>query len=330
MHNFNILFTSAGRRVALINNFRKALTSLNLTGKIIVADRQKNIPTGFIADFHELVPPVNSDRYIDCLQEICKKYQIRLIVPLIDSELYILSLHKQLFADMGVSLLVSSPITNEICFDKRNTYSFFKKSGVKTPEILEIETILTQETTSYPLMIKPANGSCSVGVTKINNQKELVFFHDYIPNALIQEFIVGQEFTNDVLVDRQGKVRCVVPRLRIATRAGEVSKGMTVKNRAIITATKKVVEALPGAFGCITVQCFLLPKGEIKFIEINPRFGGGIPLSIQAGADFPRWIIEMSLNRDPQIVIDGWQEGVVMLRYDESVFITKEQTANCN
>lgn len=322
MNEFNILFTSAGRRVVLINDFKKALTDLKLQGKIIVADRQKNIPTGFIADFQELVPSVNSDRYIDCLQEICQKYQISLIVPLIDSELYLLSKHKKIFADMGVRVLVSSPTTNEICFDKRNTYSFFKNLGIATPNILDLERTLTQQTTNYPLMIKPANGSCSVGVTKINNQKELAFFYDYIPNAIIQEFIVGQEFTVDVLVDWQGKVRCIVPRLRMETRAGEVSKGITVKNQAIIAETKKVVEALPGAVGCITVQCFLLPKGEIKFIEINPRFGGGIPLSIQAGANFPRWIIEMSLNRP--VTIDEWQEGVVMLRYDESVFVTKE------
>ena len=324
MNKFNILFTSAGRRVALIHDFRKALTSLNLTGNIVVADRKKDISACFVADFYELVPPVESDRYINCLQEICQKHQISLIIPLIDSELYILSLHKQSFADMGVRVLVSSPTTNEICFDKRNTYSFFKNFGIKTPEIFSLETILTQAKTTYPLMIKPANGSCSVGVTKINNRKELVFFHDYIPNAIIQECIRGQEFTNDVLVDFQGKVKCVVPRLRMETRAGEISKGITVKNQEIIAATKKVVEALPGAVGCITVQCFLLPNQEIKFIEINPRFGGGIPLSIQAGANFPRWIIEMSLNRHSQIALDQWQEGVVMLRYDESIFVTKE------
>lgn len=322
MEEFNILFTSAGKRIALIRDFKKALIELNLSGKIIVADRQKNIPTAFIADCYEAVPPVNSDRYISSLQEICQKHRIKLIVPLIDSELYILSRHQQLFDDMGVMVLVSSPQTNEICFDKRNTYTFFKSFNIATPEILNLETILSQPITNYPLLIKPANGSCSVGVTKINNQQELVFFYDYIPNSIIQEFVVGQEFTNDVLVDRQGKVRCVVPRLRMETRAGEVCKGMTVKNREIMAATQKVVEALPGAFGCITVQCFLLPNLDIKFIEINPRFGGGIPLSIQAGADFPRWIIEMSLDRP--ITMREWQDGVVMLRYDDSVFVTKE------
>jgi carbamoyl-phosphate synthase large subunit len=127
------------------------------------------------------------------------------------------------------------------------------------------------------------------------------------------------------LVDFDGKVRSVVPRLRLETRAGEVSKGMTVKHRGIMEATKKVAENLPGALGCLTIQCFLTPAEEIVFIEINPRFGGGFPLSIQAGADFPRWIIEMMLGRKSEIVFDGWQDGVVMLRYDDAVFTTADE-----
>src|SRR5208337_2093698 len=128
----------------------------------------------------------------------------------------------------------------------------------------------------------------------------------------------------DILADFAGRVRCVVPRLRMETRTGEISKGMTVKNRALIDAGKRVVEALPGAMGCITVQCFLTPQGEIQFIEINPRFGGGFPLSAQAGADFPRWIIELMLGRNPQIALDGWTDGLLMLRYDEAVFVPHE------
>ena len=125
-------------------------------------------------------------------------------------------------------------------------------------------------------------------------------------------------------MDFQGKVRSVVPGLPIETRAGEISKGITVKNPALIEAGKKVAESLPGAIGCITVQCFLLASGEIKFIEINPRFGGGFPLAFQAGANFPLWIMEMVLGKNLEIKIDDWQDGVVRLRYDEAIFVTKE------
>jgi carbamoyl-phosphate synthase large subunit len=145
-----------------------------------------------------------------------------------------------------------------------------------------------------------------------------------VPDAIVQENIEGEEFTLDVFVDFKGSVRCIVPRKRIETRAGEVSKGMTVKHPEIMAGGTKVVEKLPGAIGCVTVQCFLTAAGEVIFIEINPRFGGGFPLSIKAGADFPRWIVELMLGMEPDISLDNWQDGVVMLRYDDEIIVSKE------
>ena len=324
MNDFNILFTSAGRRVSLIRHFKKTLEDQGLLGKIGTTDVQKNAPASFIADFQEQVPKVTEANYIDVLKEICYRQDIRLLIPLIDTELVLLARHRSEFEEMGVTVLVSSLETNEICFDKRKTYNFFREIGVQTPEILDPVKVLSDSKAKYPCLLKPANGSCSLGVTKIHNAKELKFFKDYVDNPVLQEFIIGDEYTLDILVDFQGNVCSVVPRLRIETRAGEVSKGMTVKDPSIIAAGKKVAESLNGAVGCITVQCFRTTGGDIKFIEINPRFGGGFPLSIEAGADFPRWIIEMMLGQKRQFVIDDWKDGIVMLRYDDEIFVTKE------
>lgn len=317
--NFNILFTSAGRRVELIELFKKALDDLSLTGNVVVADYQSNIPTAFVADYYEEVPRIDRPDYIQYLLKICQKHDIKLLVPLIDPELNLLALHQKEFERLGVTVLVCSSQANQICFDKRNTARFFQQIGIKSPLILDPNQILRDRHARYPFLIKPATGSCSVGVTVVNNARELAFFKDYISNAIVQEFIFGQEYTLDVLVDFEGQVRCVVPRLRIATRGGEISKGITVKNPQIIAAGERVVRSLPGVVGCITVQCFLLANGEIIFIEINPRFGGGVPLSIKAGANYPKWILQMLLKEN-NIAFDDWQDGIVMLRHDESIF----------
>ena len=321
MNDFNILFTSAGRRASLIRNFRTALDTLGLKGKLVTADLQSNAPAPFVADVRERVPRVTDPSYISCLKEICRRHDIRLVVPLIDTELHLLAPHRAEFADMGVTLLVSSTEVSNICFNKRHTGEFFHSIGVKTPAILDAEAILADPDSHYPYLLKPAAGSSSVGVTKINNASELEFFKKYVSDPIVQELIPGQEYTLDILVDFAGRARSVVPRLRIETRAGEVSKGLTVKNPAIIEAGRHVAESLPGALGCITAQCFLTPDGEIVFIEINPRFGGGFPLSVAAGADFPRWIIEMMLNTYQDRPIDDWQDNLAMLRYDEGIFV---------
>ena len=314
----NILLTSVGRRVTLLKDFRQSMQRSNVAGKIITADLKANAPASILADAAELVPRIDNPNYIDSLVDICIRHKIDLLVPLIDTELHLLALHRQRFSDLGVTLLVSSTETNEICYEKSKTSIFFRKIGVKTPKLYTLSEITDRY---FPLIVKPNSGSSSVGVYYVKNRVELDFLANYVEDAIIQELVIGDEYTIDVLLDFDGKAISIVPRLRLETRAGEVSKGVTVKNSALIAAAKYVSESLPGAIGCITIQCFLQPDGEISFIEINPRFGGGYPLSYQAGADFPSWIMQLFNGETPQIALDGWEDDLVMLRYDDAIFL---------
>ena len=70
-----------------------------------------------------------------------------------------------------------------------------------------------------------------------------------------------------------------------------------------------------------SLQLFETAKGKLKFIEINPRFGGGIPLSIKAGANFPKWILQEMLGKKTNIKFDGFKDSLVMLRYDSEVWL---------
>ena len=169
--------------------------------------------------------------------------------------------------------------------------------------------------------MKPWDGYASSGTAVVKNREELAFFAKRIPHCIAQEFVKGVEYTCDVFVDFDMKVRCVVPRMRIETRSGEVSKGQIVKNAKLMAAAAKVVEAIGAGPGVITTQCFLTSSGEIKFIEINPRFGGGAPLAIQAGADFPKWILGQLTGQKPKIVSDGFEDKLIMLRYDSEVWL---------
>jgi carbamoyl-phosphate synthase large subunit len=176
-----------------------------------------------------------------------------------------------------------------------------------------------------PVIVKPATGSGSVGIARAATMGELRHHLDTVPNAIVQEIATGDEYTLDILADFGGTPRCVVPRKRIEVRAGEVSKAVTVRNERLIAAGRRIVDLLPGARGPLNLQCFLAEDGRLAFIEINPRFGGGFPLSAAAGAHFPRWIIEWVRGGDPEIGPDDWQDGLYMLRYDEGLFVSGDQ-----
>jgi len=85
----------------------------------------------------------------------------------------------------------------------------------------------------------------------------------------------------------------------------------------------RLVNALPEAYGAVTVQLFVEDRRSdtARIIEINPRYAGGYPLTWQAGARFPLWTLEELLGLPSTASSGKWQDGLVMLRYDEAVFV---------
>ena len=56
-------------------------------------------------------------------------------------------------------------------------------------------------------------------------------------------------------------------------------------------------------------------------IEINTRYGGGYPLSWEAGARYPLWTLQELLGLPSTAAPDQWRDGLAMLRYDDAVFV---------
>ena len=320
----NILITSAGRRGALVKYFKKTIEEMKgVKGKVISIDVNPLSAALYISDKHYIVPRIFAPNYIDTLLDVCKKEDIKLIIPTIDTELLVLSQNKKKFGENGVVVALSDPKAVEICSDKLKTYQFFKENNIPTVDTFSYYQVDKMKNINYPLFIKPCSGSASINTYRINNRKELDFFIDYIENPVVQEYAEGQEFTLDVLADLEGRVINVVPRERIEIRAGEINKGKTVKEEKLIEYGKIIVKEL-GGIGPITIQCF--KKGdEIKFIEINTRFGGGYPLSFAAGANYPELLIRMVLGEKVAPRLGEFEENLIMLRWEDAVFIKKDE-----
>jgi carbamoyl-phosphate synthase large subunit len=217
--------------------------------------------------------------------------------------------------------LIGTPDAIEICRDKLQTYRFLTTRGIDTPRTWTPEEIRAQRPLKFPYFLKPRYGSASESVHKIEDAADLEYFLAKGRDPIVQEFVAGREYTLDAYVGLTGQVRCVVPRLRWQVRGGEVSKGVVVKDAGLMAAGKRVVEALgPSVRGLVTLQCIVGDDGRIRFIEINPRFGGGAPLSIAAGADFPAWLLAELTGTPVTIAFDGFRHGVCGLRYDWAVF----------
>ena len=273
-----------------------------------------------LADASFIVPRCTSDEFIPFMLDLCRKEGIRVIVPTIDTELPVYSEYRSAFADIGVTIPISSPETIKIGYDKISTHRWLMQQAFPTVEQASAQSALSQGF-SFPAIAKPVRGSSSIGVTRVENREELHQASrgtDYVVQTIAQ----GHEYTVSTLVNREGRCVCAVPRRRLEVRHGEVSKGMTVRSEALEDLASRISEALPGAYGPLNVQIFMDEEsGDLNVIEINARFGGGYPLAFESGAHYPKWIIEEILNLESTARADGWQDQLVMLRYDDAVFV---------
>lgn len=286
----NILITCAGRRVGLVRAFRAARDAVSPFGKVFCGDCDPLAPALAFADNAAILPRLGDGEYMESVLMFCKTQSVSFVVPTIDTELPALAeMRERALKEFGVRFLVSSRECVAICRDKRQTADFFAGNSIPAPATYLNPDAARRASASFPLIVKPSAGSSSIGVNVAMNWAELEFFCGRTPEPVIQEMLTGAEYTVDAFLDFGGAIVEAVPRRRIAVRSGEILKGQIDMRPQIRGAAFRVLEALSaiGAVGPVTLQGFLCGDGVFRFTEINPRFGGGVTMSIAAGADFP-------------------------------------------
>ena len=319
---FNVLITAASRRVALVQGFQRALAA-RTGGRVIVTDINPLSPAVHVADRAYLVPLSSSPDYLNEIRTICDAERVRLIVPTIDDELELFATAKGAFARRGIAVAVSSPTTAAICNDKYATCAHLRTHGIAAAETFLPGALPTAP--RFPLFVKPRIGRGGVGAYRARNRRELAFFLDYVPGAIVQEYLDGPEFTIDVLCDDSGRVLSVVPRERVVIRAGVIDRGRTSNEPALIALAMRCAEALTFA-GAVNLQCRVV-NGRPTIFEINPRFSGGIPLTIAAGADFPGMLLDLAAGRSVRPAIGAFQSDFWMTSYEASFFLDDDRVA---
>jgi len=320
--NFTILISSVGRRAQLVECFRRGARELGIALSVLGTDAAPDLSPGSqLVDRCFKVPRCSDPQFVPETLTVCRNHNVNLIVPTIDPELPIYAAHVEDFEIIGSKVLISSPRTIDIAFDKCRTNEWFVAQGFPTVTQQCLEQVLSNLSKwTFPVIVKPRRGSASIGVRIVDDAEALRSLKGQ--NGLLVESIAqGIEHTTNLFVDRSGRCLCAVPHQRLETRGGEVSKGITVKNNKLMELAKSVAEALPGARGPLNLQGFVDKNNEVQFTEINARFGGGFPLAAEAGANFCRWILEEMFGVPSTASFSNWRDHLLMLRFDSAVFV---------
>lgn len=313
----NILLTSAGRRTSLLLAFMKAAHKIG--SQVFAADIDPLAPACALADKAFRLPRISDPNYLTTLMALARTHGVRLIVPTIDTELSLLAQNADAFRAEGIHNLISTPQFVASCGDKWETVLAFRAEGIAVPDSWLPE--FHPDSLPQELFLKPRNGSASANI-HICRRETLDQTLPLVPNPIIQECLQGKEITVDALLDTQGRPIHFVPRERIRTLGGESIQGVTLDSPEIDTWLESVLHACGrlGARGPITIQAFLTDRGPV-LTEINPRFGGGFPLALAAGGDYPTWILG-SLKGEPlEPRLGQYRRGLYMTRHYQEIFL---------
>lgn len=326
MRDFRILITGVGSTTTLSvikglrkqNEFKVFIVGTDINEKDNIAG------SNFCDKFFKVPPAVEEENYINTLVGIINSESIDLLIPIVDIELEVIALNREII-EKSVYLLLSSYDTVMICNDKFRTYEFFNKLGIPTLKTIfiddfnSVKSVLDQENMDFPLIAKPRKGVGSRDIYEIQNEEELLFLKK-VKDPVIQERGRGQEYTIDVFCNEE-KMISAVPRKRIETRDGISYKGQTEKDEKLINYAKKIAEELK-IKGPANIQCFKNGDDEVKFFEINPRFSGSLPLTTAAGVNIPLLALKMAAGEELKPINDF--KIVKMCRYWEEVFYDED------
>lgn len=303
----NILFTCAGRRTYLLKYFKENMLPED---KVVATDMQLSAPALQVADVKLQVPAVYAPQYIDVTLEICKKYAIDALISLNDLELPILAAQKARFEELGVTVIVSDPRVIDIAFDKYLTTQWVENLGLKAPKsyvnLKAVKEALERKEIYFPLFLKPRWGSGSIGLETVEDMEELEIVYGLLfkkikktilatasvgdEYILIQEKLTGNEYGLDVINDLKGNNVAVSVKQKLAMRAGETDKAVTVDLPEVREMGEIIGQNLKH-IGNLDVDIMQRANGDYCVLELNPRFGGGFPFSYEAGVNLPKAIM---------------------------------------
>jgi carbamoyl-phosphate synthase large subunit len=278
---------------------------------VVAADPNPLAPAQYAAHHRYAVPPIKDRDYVPALQELCERHDVRAVVPLTDLDIEVLA-HARAAGQLPA--FVPDPDIARATFDKYEAHLLLLQLGLPSPP-----TVLPGEPVeSYPVMVKPRQGSGARSIHRADDAAAVDFFVDYIREpVMVQRFMDGLEFSIDTLSDLDGRCLNAIPRTMIESRGGESIKGQVIADQELIALGQRVVEAL-GVRGPCTVQVFRDQSTGLGITDVNTRFGGAFPAPMYAalpGHTYPELIVRMACGERIEPHVGEFRAGVTFTRY---------------
>jgi carbamoyl-phosphate synthase large subunit len=297
-----VLLTGVGKRYDIVSSFAQHAFT-------IAVDPNPLAPAQYAADLRVAPPRIDDPGYVPFLLDLCEQHNVGAVVPLTDLDLEVLA-----GARPELPAFVPDAEIARDTFDKYAAHLLLGRHGLPSPP-----TVLPpDEPDSYPVMVKPRQGSGARSIHPAADRSEMEFFIRYVKEpVMVQKLMQGPEFSIDLLSDLDGRCLNAIPRTMIESRGGESVKGTVIKDDELIELGRKVVEAL-GVRGPCTVQAFRDKDIGLGITDVNTRFGGAFPAPMYAalpGRTYPELIVKMARGETVEPHVGEFNHGHTFTRW---------------
>ncbi|MGY1763579.1 ATP-grasp domain-containing protein [Geodermatophilus sp. SYSU D00779] len=287
--------------------------------RVVAGDADSAAAGGALADVAVTLPRGDHPRFVDALVGVCTTFGVDALVSTVAEELPHLAAGADRLAAAGVATWLPDAAAVDVCCDKAAFARAMAAAGVPHPATAASADEVAG--VSGPWVVKPLAGRGSRGVRLLDERAAVVAVLREDDGMIAQTRLTGREFTADALVDRDGAVRVVVPRWREETKAGISVKGRTFASDAVARVVAAALAAVR-LTGPANVQGFVADDGTATVVEINPRFSGGLPLTLAAGADVVSAYLA-GVRGEPVPELSA-RPGVAMSRYFAETYSSED------
>ena len=307
-----ILLMSTGRRVSLIQRLRQTASKMQLNLYITGTEIYPWTPSLKFCDSYHMVDKTFSEKHLNQLEEIIQNEKLDAVLPGNDYDLAFLQQVRTRPLWQSLKIL-DAGVNQSLFLSKSESADFFKSINLKVPTIYK-----RPQDGQGTMILKEDRGHGSINQYVVRDCDDASKYWNDLKQPFLQEFVEGIEYTIDVFSSEDYQTINCCPRIRRKVRAGVSDVGEVDLNNNLLNliAPKLPLFQLRGPWN---LQC-IVRDSEFYFLEVNPRFSGGVPLSIAAGCDLVQNLLEWYLNK-PLTKFDTLEDGLVMMKYEQELFV---------
>jgi len=349
----NVWFNSGVSLTAIMRAIREREDQLLVEQRLInkmVCTHKNPWFVGFPeADHGEAEPDVSGEEYVQWALAFAARHKIDRLV--VGDHFKTLTQAEARFNAQGVQLVYGCPVSSWDAIDDKSAFyetlvahgqqrmlpawgiwNDGDAAGLDGVAQTVLSTMSGDHDVDTPLCVKPVRGIYGQGFFRLAvtpDAHQQLFYPDRRiiqaaqfgvlahqnglkhghSNWMVMEFLGGPEYSVDCLA-WDGKLVTAVAREKQGGNRGQV----IVHDETLLDYCRTLVDVfkLKGVFNA---QFLRNKRGELKVLEINPRFSGGTGMSVRAGVNLPWWWLKLTAGGSA----DGIPAPVIGTRVHASI-----------